>query len=144
MYNRSIEDPASFWSDIASEFYWKKKWDQQVYSENLDIRKGKIDIEVIRSPLLLQFQFYRILNKFVFLLLSQWFKGGITNICYNCLDKNIESGNGDKIAIHWEGNEPGVDDSLTYNQLLDRVCQVIRFIPFLTFMHYTLLFDLNL
>ncbi|KAL7613177.1 hypothetical protein Lser_V15G07911 [Lactuca serriola] len=102
MYNRSIEDPASFWSDIASEFHWKKKWDQQVYSENLDIRKGKIDIE--------------------------WFKGGITNICYNCLDKNIESGNGDKIAIHWEGNEPGVDDSLTYNQLLDRVCQLANYL----------------
>ncbi|KAI3748181.1 hypothetical protein L6452_11097 [Arctium lappa] len=98
MYKRSIEDPAGFWSEIASEFYWKKKWGQEVYSENLDITKGKINIE--------------------------WFKGGITNICYNCLDKNINSGNGEKIAIHWEGNEPGVDGFLTYNQLLDRVCQL--------------------
>lgn len=48
----------------------------------------------------------------------------MTNICYNCLDRNIESGNGDKIAIYWEGNEPGLDSSLTYNQLLARVCQV--------------------
>ena len=47
MYQRSIEDPAGFWSDIASsEFFWKKKWDQQVYSENLDVRKGEIKIEV--------------------------------------------------------------------------------------------------
>lgn len=47
MYKRSIEDPAGFWSDIASsEFFWKQKWDQQVYSENLDVRKGEIKIEV--------------------------------------------------------------------------------------------------
>ena len=48
MYKRSIEDPAGFWSDIAwSEFYWKEKWGQQVFSENLDVRKGNINIEVL-------------------------------------------------------------------------------------------------
>lgn len=48
MYKRSIEDPAEFWSDIASsEFYWKEKWSPQVYSENLDVRKGDIKIEVL-------------------------------------------------------------------------------------------------
>ncbi|KAI3700002.1 hypothetical protein L2E82_44614 [Cichorium intybus] len=102
MYKRSIEDPAGFWSDIASQFYWKKKWSQQVYSENLDVTKGNIKIE--------------------------WFKSGITNICYNCLDKIIESGNGDKVALHWEGNEPDVDDSLTYKQLLEKVCQLANFL----------------
>lgn len=45
-YGRSVEDPAGFWSDIVSEFYWKQKWGQPVYTENLDIRKGKINIEV--------------------------------------------------------------------------------------------------
>ncbi|XP_023746814.1 acetyl-coenzyme A synthetase, chloroplastic/glyoxysomal [Lactuca sativa] len=102
MYNRSIVDPGGFWSDIASEFYWKEKWGQQVYSENLDVTKGKIKIE--------------------------WFKGGITNICYNCLDKNVESGNGDKVALHWEGNEPDVDGSLTYRQLFEKVCQLANFL----------------
>ncbi|KAM0006365.1 putative acetate--CoA ligase [Helianthus debilis subsp. tardiflorus] len=102
MYKWSIEDPAGFWSDIASEFYWEKKWGQQVYSENLDVSKGTINIE--------------------------WFKGGLTNICYNCLDANIKSGNGDKIALYWEGNEPDVDGSLTYKQLLERVCQLANFL----------------
>ena len=47
MYNRSVDDPSGFWSDIAaSEFFWKQKWDQKVYSENLDVRKGEIKIEV--------------------------------------------------------------------------------------------------
>ncbi|XP_071692659.1 acetyl-coenzyme A synthetase, chloroplastic/glyoxysomal-like [Rutidosis leptorrhynchoides] len=102
MYKRSTEDPAGFWSDIASEFYWKQKWGKQVCTENLDITKGNINIE--------------------------WFKGGITNICYNCLDKNLESGNGDKIALHWEGNELNIDGSLTYKQLLERVCQLANFL----------------
>ncbi|KAD7480542.1 hypothetical protein E3N88_03678 [Mikania micrantha] len=103
MYKRSIEDPSGFWSDIASNFYWKKKWDQNlIYSENLDVTKGDVSI--------------------------QWFKGGITNICYNCLDANIESGNGDKIALYWQGNEPHVDGSLTYTQLLHRVCQLANFL----------------
>ena len=40
----------------------------------------------------------------------EWFVGGKTNISYNCLDANIEAGNGDRVAIIWEG-EPG--DTLT-------------------------------
>ena len=46
MYKRSVEDPAGFWSDIASDFYWKEKWGEPVYSENLDVREGNIKIEV--------------------------------------------------------------------------------------------------
>lgn len=46
MYKRSVEDPAGFWGDIASEFYWKQKWGDKVCSENLDVRKGTVNIEV--------------------------------------------------------------------------------------------------
>ncbi|XP_021610887.1 acetyl-coenzyme A synthetase, chloroplastic/glyoxysomal isoform X2 [Manihot esculenta] len=102
MYKRSVEDPAGFWSDIASQFYWKQKWGRPVFSENFDVRKGNVKIE--------------------------WFKGGITNICYNCLDRNVESGNADKIAIYWEPNDPGSQDSLTYFQLLQRVCQLANYL----------------
>ena len=48
----------------------------------------------------------------------------MTNICYNCLDRNVEMGNGDKVALYWEGNDPGCDDKLTFSQLLEKVCQV--------------------
>lgn len=60
---------------------------------------------------------------------SQWFKGAKTNICYNAVDRNVEAGNGDKIAMYWEGNEPGKDGKLTYSELLDKVCQVNSLIP---------------
>lgn len=46
MYKRSVEDPSGFWSDIASEFYWKQKWGKEVCSENLDVTKGPVNIEV--------------------------------------------------------------------------------------------------
>lgn len=36
----------------------------------------------------------------------------------------MEAGLGDKIAIYWEGNEPGCDGTLTYSELLQKVCQV--------------------
>jgi acetyl-CoA synthetase len=40
---------------------------------------------------------------------AEWFVGGQTNVCYNCVDRQVESGYGEDIAIIWEG-EP-VDDS---------------------------------
>ena len=35
-----------------------------------------------------------------------WFSGGTLNASYNCLDRHVEAGGGDKVAYHWEG-EPG-------------------------------------
>lgn len=61
MYNKSVEDPAAFWSEIASEFYWKEKWNpKEVCKENLDVTKGQINIEVsVRLPSFLQtFKYY--------------------------------------------------------------------------------------
>ena len=53
---------------------------------------------------------------------AQWFVGGKTNVSYNCLDRNVEQGHGDRVAILWEG-EPGDERSLTYSQLLVEVCK---------------------
>lgn len=46
MYKRSVEDPAGFWSEIASQFYWREKWYPEVYSENIDVTKGTVKFEV--------------------------------------------------------------------------------------------------
>ncbi len=50
----------------------------------------------------------------------KWFVGGRTNLCYNCVDRHVESGNGKKTAILWEG-EPDERSSLTYEELLEKV-----------------------
>ena len=52
----------------------------------------------------------------------QWFTGGKTNMSYNCLDAHVAAGNGDRVAIIWEG-EPGDQRTLTYTQLHTEVCK---------------------
>jgi acetyl-CoA synthetase len=51
-----------------------------------------------------------------------WFEGGTLNASYNCLDRHVEAGGGDKVAFHWEG-EPGDTRTITYAELLDEVCR---------------------
>jgi acetyl-CoA synthetase len=95
MYDRSISDPDGFWSEVADEFHWFKKWNK-VRSYNYDRRQGPVSIE--------------------------WFAGAKTNACYNCVDRHLEV-RPDKTAIIWEGNEPGEDATISYRQLHEQVCK---------------------
>ncbi len=51
---------------------------------------------------------------------AKWFLGGELNVSYNCLDRHVEAGRGDKVAYHWEG-EPGDTRTITYADLYDEV-----------------------
>ncbi len=51
---------------------------------------------------------------------AKWFVGGKLNISYNCVDRHVEAGRGDRVALHWEG-EPGDTRTITYSDLLDDV-----------------------
>ncbi|MEN9801603.1 MAG: acetyl-coenzyme synthetase, partial [Actinomycetota bacterium] len=51
---------------------------------------------------------------------AKWFVGGKINASYNCLDRHVLAGRGDKVAIHWEG-EPGDTRTITYSDLLAEV-----------------------
>ena len=51
---------------------------------------------------------------------AKWFVGGKLNVAYNCVDRHVEAGNGDRVAICWEG-EPGDSRELTYADLLAQV-----------------------
>src|ERR1041384_8591388 len=51
---------------------------------------------------------------------AQWFVGGKTNICHNCLDRHLETPRKNKAALIWEG-EPGEVRTLTYQQLYREV-----------------------
>jgi acetyl-CoA synthetase len=53
---------------------------------------------------------------------AKWFIGGKLNVAYNCVDRHVEAGNGDRVAILWEG-EPGDSRTLTYAQLQAEVCK---------------------
>ena len=59
---------------------------------------------------------------------ARWFDGGTLNVSYNCLDRHVAAGHGDKVAFHWEG-EPGDTRTITYGQLLtdvSRFANVLR------------------
>ena len=54
---------------------------------------------------------------------AKWFVGGRLNATYNCLDRHVVNGLGDRVAYHWVG-EPAEDTrDITYAQLRDEVCQ---------------------
>ena len=53
---------------------------------------------------------------------AKWFVGGQLNVSYNCLDRHVAAGRGDRIAYYWEG-EPGDRKTITYQQLLDETCK---------------------
>ena len=77
----------------------------------------------------------------------EWFKGGKLNVSYNCLDRHVNAGFGDEVALIWEGNDPQVDKKYSYSDLLtevskfsnvlknngikkgDRVCIYMQMIP---------------
>uniref|UniRef100_A0A0B6ZVD5 acetate--CoA ligase n=1 Tax=Arion vulgaris TaxID=1028688 RepID=A0A0B6ZVD5_9EUPU len=97
LYDLSIKDPETFWSEISQQFHWESPPTGQFMSYNFDVRKGPIFIK--------------------------WMEGAKTNIAYNMLDRNVKNGLGDKVAFLWEGNDPGDHGQITYSQLLAQVCK---------------------
>jgi acetyl-CoA synthetase len=94
-YNRSIEEPEEFWSEMAQNFHWFKSW-KEVRSYNYDMDRSPVDVK--------------------------WFAGAKTNVCYNCVDRHLEV-RPDKTAIIWEGNEPGEDSTISFRNLHKQVCK---------------------
>jgi acetyl-CoA synthetase len=98
-YEKSINDPEAFWSDVASHFYWRKKImpDGEEGNKVLDWNFTEPKVE--------------------------WFKGWKLNITENCIDRHLAE-MGDKPAIIWEPNNPEERTRVvTYNRLHKRVCQ---------------------
>ena len=84
-----------------SDAFWAKQaklfldWDKDwAQASNVDYSKGQIE----------------------------WFKGGELNVAYNCIDRHL-SERADQVAIIWEGDNPDVSESVTYQQLHDKVAK---------------------
>jgi acetyl-CoA synthetase len=54
---------------------------------------------------------------------AKWFTGGTLNVAHNCVDRHVQAGNGDRVAIHWEGERVGEGRTLTYSDLQTEVCK---------------------
>jgi len=48
---------------------------------------------------------------------AQWYLGGKLNVAYNCVDRHVENGLGDRVAYHWEGEPAGETRTITYAEL---------------------------
>jgi acetyl-CoA synthetase len=95
IYGRADADPIAFWEDAARRLDWATPWHTA-----LDWQPPVGDA----------------------IPAARWFDGGTLNVAYNCVDRHVEAGRGDKVALHFEG-EPGDRTAVTYADLLRRVSQ---------------------
>ncbi|BBY46767.1 acetyl-coenzyme A synthetase (plasmid) [Mycolicibacterium arabiense] len=58
---------------------------------------------------------------------ARWFVGGTVNVSVNCVDRHVDAGKGDRVAIHWVG-EPGDARDITYGDLLSEVAKVANYL----------------
>jgi len=94
MWKNSVEDPKGFWGKLANE---EMHW----FRSYDQVMQGSFSEGNVR-----------------------WFTGGELNICYNCVDRHVDAGDGDKIALIWEEDEPGAVTRVTYKHLLSEVSRI--------------------
>ncbi|MDF1541607.1 MAG: acetate--CoA ligase [Anaerosomatales bacterium] len=92
MYKRSIEDPEGFWAEMAEEYLY---WHKK-WDTVLDY----------------EFETPRV----------EWFKGGKTNVAYNCIDRHLTTWRRNKAALIWESDE-GRTKMYTYQSLYYKICR---------------------
>lgn len=93
MYQRSVDDPETFWGEQAEQFIdWDRPWDKVMDCDY----SGEVNIK--------------------------WFQGAKLNVAVNCIDRHLDS-RGDQTAIIWEGDDPSVDKKITYRELHKQVCK---------------------
>jgi len=105
-YQRSVENPEAYWEEMAEKHVtWFKKWDS-VLEYDFDSIGEK------EGPYL------------------KFFDGAKTNVSYNCVDRHVEAGKGDKVAIQWQGENAEESRTLTYADLqreVSKFANVLRY-----------------
>ncbi|KAI0100178.1 AMP-binding enzyme [Nemania sp. FL0031] len=95
--SHSLTDPEGFWSAQAAHLHWHKPPTSILTKTTKKLESG------IEHPH------------------WHWFDGGEISTCFNCVDRHVLAGNGDKPAIYWDSPVTGAKQTLTYAQLLDEV-----------------------
>jgi len=95
MYQRSIEDPESFWAEQARErLDWIKP-----FTKVKDVSFAKEDLHI------------------------RWFEDGVLNVSANCIDRHLAE-HADQTAIIWEGDELDQSQVISYRELHEQVCRL--------------------
>ena len=92
-YRRSVQDPESFWGEIAREnFVWQKPWDTVL---NWDFTKPEVS----------------------------WFEGAQLNITENCIDRHLPTRGGKTAILFEPNDPSEAAQKITYREMYTRVCQ---------------------
>jgi acetyl-CoA synthetase len=94
MYDRSINDPEGFWSDMAKRIDWFK------------------------SPTVIKDTSFSPNNVHI-----KWFEDGVLNASYNCIDRHLPHKAKDT-ALIWESDNPELEKNITFQTLSDEVCKL--------------------
>ncbi|MFF1572323.1 acetate--CoA ligase [Leifsonia sp. NPDC058292] len=99
-------DPVPFWEAQADRLDWRTRWEiAHTWEPAVDTGERDANGETVLS-----------------VPKATWFAGGTLNAAVNCVDRHVDAGNGDRVAIHFEG-EPGDRETITYADLQRRVAQ---------------------
>ena len=91
MYERSVKDSVGFWGEMGRRLDWIKPY-TKVKNTSFDTNNVSI----------------------------KWYEDGTLNVCANCVDRHLAT-RADQVAIIFEGDDPTVDETITYRQLHERV-----------------------
>ncbi|MFM2148023.1 MAG: acetate--CoA ligase [Pseudomonadota bacterium] len=93
----AAQDPDAFWRGEMNRIAWMKA-PTKIKNVDFGATSGKVSIK--------------------------WFEDGVLNASVSCLDRHVEAGRGDQVAIIWEGDDPNSDAKVTYKELHARVCRL--------------------
>ena len=91
LYAQSVQNNEAYWAEQAQRIDWIKP-----FSKVKDVSFAKDDLHI------------------------RWFEDGTLNVCYNCVDRHLDT-KADDVAIIWEGDDPNRDLKITYRELHERV-----------------------
>lgn len=97
VHSHSLRDPETFWSEQASHLHWHKPPTSTLTKTTKKLASG------VEHPH------------------WHWFDGGEISTCFNCVDRHVLAGHGDRPAIYWDSPVTGTKQTIRYAQLLDEV-----------------------
>ncbi|KAL4903711.1 hypothetical protein BDW74DRAFT_186008 [Aspergillus multicolor] len=93
----SLQDPEAFWSHHAQQLHWHREPSRAISRSTRTLAGG-----VSHDS-------------------WSWFPDGKISTTFNCVDRHVQNGNGDNVAIIWDSAVTGRKETYTYRQLLDEV-----------------------
>ncbi len=92
-YARSLADPEGFWGEVGRRLDWIRP-----FTRVKDVSYGLEDFHI------------------------RWYEDGVLNVAANCLDRHLAA-HAERVAIIWEGDEPGDSRHISYRELHAQVCR---------------------